>query len=496
VRARPGGALDATRRGARLERVVQHPSLEVELALSGGGDRPPGDRTVLVCSCAPGLVRLSERPRPSPAPDAPLPFAQYLRAHLAGARLRGAAILGGDRQAALRFETREARYVLLLSILGPRSNLYLLDAERRLLLSLRPLEETRRDLARGAPWCSPATPPPPPGEDRFADAPQGALLAAIEVHYAELASGRESEDLRRRLRAALRKHGDGLARKRRRLERDVEGAAGAEQARRLGELLKGVLSEVRPRADHVRARDPVTGESVEIPLDPSLSGSANLERYFKQAKKAERRELRARQELGALDERVAENDARVAALEAASDEDLPALAERPELARLLERYAPVAPRAPGGAGARAKPWKLGGRELATRLVPKRYRTSDGLEVWVGRNDEGNDLLTTRLARGRDLFFHLEGSPGSHVVLRVEGKGEPPQASLLEAAELAVHFSKQRRATRASVHVAAIKDVSKPRGAKPGLVYVHRGRTLQLRRDEGRLARILEARIEE
>ena len=69
---------------------------------------------------------------------------------------------------------------------------------------------------------------------------------------------------------------------------------------------------------------------------------------------------------------------------------------------------------------------------------------------MGKNDDGNDVLTTRLARGNDLFFHLEGSPGSHVILRTEGKSDPPGESLLDAAELAVEFSKakQRRRARA------------------------------------------------
>ena len=83
-----------------------------------------------------------------------------------------------------------------------------------------------------------------------------------------------------------------------------------------------------------------------------------------------------------------------------------------------------------------------------------------------------------------------------MVLRTEGRSDPPQESLLEASELAVHFSRAKRASRADVHVVPIKNVKKPRGAKPGLVYVHRGRTVQLRRDPARLERILAARIEE
>jgi predicted ribosome quality control (RQC) complex YloA/Tae2 family protein len=115
---------------------------------------------------------------------------------------------------------------------------------------------------------------------------------------------------------------------------------------------------------------------------------------------------------------------------------------------------------------------------------------------VGRNDEGNDYLTTRLARGNDLFLHLEGYPGSHVVLRTEGRTDPPAESLLEACELAVHYSKQKNAGRADVHVAAIKNVRKPPGAKSGLVYVSRGRTIHVRRDSKRLARILASRLDE
>jgi hypothetical protein len=207
---------------------------------------------------------------------------------------------------------------------------------------------------------------------------------------------------------------------------------------------------------------------------------------------------RAQVELGALDVRREELESLRREFEAIAEEDgetLDQFAARPPVQRLVTRFFPK-PAASAPAKPRPARFKLGKREIPMRLAPKRYRTSDGLEVWVGKSDEGNDLLTTRLANGKDLFFHLEGSPGSHVVLRTEGRSEVPHESLLEASELAVHFSKQKKVTRAGVHVAAIKDVSKPKGAKPGLVYVHRGRTLQLRRDPARLERILGARIEE
>ena len=135
-------------------------------------------------------------------------------------------------------------------------------------------------------------------------------------------------------------------------------------------------------------------------------------------------------------------------------------------------------------------------KIPGRLLPQRYRSIDGLEIWVGRSDEGNDYLTTSLACGSDLFVHVEGSPGSHVVLRTEGHKNPPPESLLDACALAVHFSKQKGRQRASVHVAAIKGVRKPASAKPGLVSVQHGQTIRFRQDPQRLERILATRIKE
>lgn len=494
--ARAARVIDAGLAGARVERVVQPDPAGLVLELAGGGERPPGERSFLRLACDARGGRVAAPRRAPRAPDTPPAFGQYLRAHLKGGRLRGASLRGADRQLALAFETREGRFTLLLSLLGARGNLYLLDAEDRLVFASRPLAATRAELALGEPWRDPSGGPPGEGEDRFAAVPDAELLGAVEAHYAERAARRETEDLGRRLAQALRKRRQALERKRARLGEEAAAADEAPRLERLGEILKTRLREVEPGQSRLGAEDFETGEPVEIPLDPALDARGNLERLFKRARKLGRTGAKAARELGETDAALDAQAELEAALEAAGEdpEALEALAARPELAR---RMAPA--RAGAAKPAEKKParvWRLGKRELPTRLVPKRYRTVDGLEIWVGKSDEGNDLLTTRLARGNDLFLHLEGQPGSHVVLRTEGRPDPPQASLLEACEVAVHFSKAREAGRASVHVAAIKDVSKPKGAKPGLVAVHRGRTVRLRRDPERLRRVLEARIED
>jgi predicted ribosome quality control (RQC) complex YloA/Tae2 family protein len=483
--------LDAACAGARLSKVVQPAPAEIALLLAGD------ERHWLLLSAQPRLARLAALAEAPAAPPSPPGFAQYLRAHFERAGLRAAAVEGEERQLRLRFDAGEGERSLLLSLLGPRSNVYALDAEERVVASLRPLSETRRDLALGAPWRDPPGRPASAGEDRFADVPDADLLAAVERQFAAAAEAEEEAALGRRVAAALRKQRAALEKKLALVEQDLAATAEAEQLSRQGELLKAHLRELRPGASQVTLRDFTSGEPVEVTLDPKLSASANLEQIFKRARKAEKRARKAAGDVDVVRERIAALDALAAEAEAAGEgEALAAFAAQPEVARLLARFAPAPAAAAAPAAPKKRVWRLGKTELAARLAPKVYRTLDGLEIWVGKSDEGNDLLTTRLARGNDLFFHLEGSPGSHVILRTEGKADPPSESLLDAAELAVEFSKAKNATRASVHIAAVKDISKPSGAKPGLVYVHRGRTLQLRRDPKRLERVLASRKED
>ncbi|HEU4428842.1 MAG TPA: NFACT RNA binding domain-containing protein [Myxococcota bacterium] len=491
--------LDGTRRGARVEKIVQSENAQLALLLAGAETLPPQERFVLGLCARPGVARVSALRALPQAPAAPPQLAQWLRAHADGARLRGAQIEGADRQLRLRFDTREEKCSLLFSILGPRSNLYALDADDRVVASARPLAETRRDLALGAPWCSPEGGPPSEGADRFAATPDEELLGAIEAHYAEREEEAGEAALARRIAQALRKQRAAIERKLRLASEDAAQAGKAEQWKRFGELVAASLGSVKPGERSLRTRDFATGEAVEVPLDPRRSPAENKDEFFRRAKKAERTAAKAAQEISAAEERLAEHAALEARVAAAGEDAqaLALLAGAPELARLLERFAPQPAPASTKPEKKAREWRIGKTVLAARLTPKVYRARDGLEIWVGKSDEGNDLLTTRLARGTDLFFHLEGNPGSHVVLRTEGKGEDaPPESVLDAAELAVHFSKAKNATRASVHVAAIKHVSKPSGAKPGLVYVSRGKTIQLRRDPDRLARVLAARVED
>ena len=101
-------------------------------------------------------------------------------------------------------------------------------------------------------------------------------------------------------------------------------------------------------------------------------------------------------------------------------------------------------------------------------------------VFAGKTDAANDYVSVRLTRPRDRWFHVRGMPGGHVVLRVEDGREPDRATLERAAGLAAYHSKARAGGVAAVSMAEGRHVSKPRGAKPGLVELRKETVLKVR----------------
>jgi len=490
-------ALQSQFAGAILQQTVQPDDFSLVLTLLPGGARPatPAAGHVLL-SCRPDFARISRIDAAVSTQRTPRLFAQYLRAHLGRARLGATRIMGDDRQAGIGIITTGGDFEILLSILGSRSNIYLLSHAGKVLYSMRPLEETRRELALGDSWTNPGSSLRTAGTDRWSDLSDDHYLAAIERTYGQLEQERECEELSRRILRGLTRESEFLERKAANLHQDLRTATDAAGYKRLGELLKGVVQDIEPGAGTVQALDYETGERIKIEIDPTLSGAENLESYFTRYRKAARRKRELERQLETVQRDHGELTNLQAELQSlvrqpADLQALRAFASRNPVKKLLARHSPpVKPPAPPALKT------AGAKRFPGRLQPKRYLAAGGFEIWVGRNDEGNDYLTTRLARGNDLFFHLEGWPGSHVILRTEGRTDPPPESVLDACELAVHFSKQAKSNRADVHVAAVKDVKKPPGAKPGLVYVRRGKTVHLRRDPKRLERVLASRLEE
>jgi predicted ribosome quality control (RQC) complex YloA/Tae2 family protein len=143
------------------------------------------------------------------------------------------------------------------------------------------------------------------------------------------------------------------------------------------------------------------------------------------------------------------------------------------------------------AGPRLVPQSTGKRRRDEPLPPYRtFRSLAGIPILVGRGAAENDALTVRVARGNDLWLHVRGVSGAHVVVRLDRGKVPDQETLLDAAHLAAHFSDARGAAQVEVAWTRAKHVRKPRGAAPGAVSYSQERVVLLRLEAARIERLL------
>jgi len=213
--------------------------------------------------------------------------------------------------------------------------------------------------------------------------------------------------------------------------------------------------------------DPELGE-VDIPLEPKLSLIENANRYHRLYRKAGRSILQVSERLRALEPAIA-------ALQQEEEKLVKAHSEKPPLPAVLTSEALNR----GDTGKVQKPTVSGqqspaafrpGPETLVRRTAKVFRSTEGMQILVGKSGKDNDVLTLKVARSEDFWLHVAGYGGSHVVLRNPEKlAAAPKQSLLEAAQLAAYFSQARNAPKVEVHYTQKKFVSKPKGAKPGLV---------------------------
>lgn len=266
------------------------------------------------------------------------------------------------------------------------------------------------------------------------------------------------------LKARRRKLGKNLAAARNDLARLADLAAGTIK----GEALKAVLHTVAPdsRLAVIQAPFP-DGVTREIRLDPRLSVSGNMARFFRLAEKG----VRGR---SFVEARVQTLEKELAGLEAPL---IPTPGPMPSGKRAVASRKGAAGSA-GGALPRLDKYK--------GVAVKIFRTTDGFVVLRGRNAKANHKLLTQIAGAYDFWLHVAGGPGAHVILRRDNPAqEPPAASLEQAAVLAALSSYRAADSKAEVVLALVRDVRTIKGADMGLVTVDKVRaTLHVAVDHG------------
>ncbi|MEG0753430.1 MAG: NFACT RNA binding domain-containing protein, partial [Angelakisella sp.] len=193
-------------------------------------------------------------------------------------------------------------------------------------------------------------------------------------------------------------------------------------------------------------------EEVEIPLDPMLTPAKNAQRYYGIYRKAATAEAKLRELIESGEHELAYLETVIGELDRAeSDAELQAI--RAETA--AQGYSRLQ-----GKDQNRKPVKLS---------PHRYLSSDGFIILSGRNNLQNDQLTLKDATNYDLWLHTQKIPGSHTIVLTDGCRELPSRTIEEAAVIAACNSSARNSSKVPVDYTYVKNVKKPRGAKPGMV---------------------------
>ena len=282
-----------------------------------------------------------------------------------------------------------------------------------------------------------------------------------------------AERMRARTQTLHKSLSNQLARLRRKLanqEQELEATYDRERLRQLGDIVTANLHRMergQARLSAVDFYDPDMKE-IEIPLNVTLSPQQNAAKFYKDYNKAKHAEkfLTEQIALGRTEESYLASV--LDALDRAETEgDIADIR-----AELVE----------GGY------LKQTDRRKQMKLPPSKpmeFRSSDGFQILVGRNNRQNDLLTTRLAYKTDLWLHVQKAHGSHVIIACAG-AEVPDQTVTEAAELAAWFSQARQGRNVPVDLCPVRQVKKPAGAKPGMVVYENYRTVYVNPCEPRL----------
>jgi predicted ribosome quality control (RQC) complex YloA/Tae2 family protein len=200
---------------------------------------------------------------------------------------------------------------------------------------------------------------------------------------------------------------------------------------------------------------------ITIPLDKRYSASKNMQNYYQKYKKGEMREK-------ILTEQIKKGEDELIYIESVTDllsrakTDAEIEEIREELIR--ERYIK----------------SVSGNKKSSKkvLAPLRYESPEGYEILVGRNNTQNDMIT-KGADKTDIWLHTKNIPGSHLIIKTNGKGfdEIPEETILYAASLAAAHSKAHASAQVPVDVVEVRYVKKPAKSKPGMVIFTHNKTV-------------------
>lgn len=378
------------------------------------------------------------------------PFAQSLRSSFGGQAITFIEKDQSDRIVRLAFPNGK----LIVQLTGRTADLFVLDPLNQILDGLR-------TSIKGS-----YTPPPSGKIPVEKDLPQaaGSPSEAADAYYSALEHAREFDSRANAVRSKFLKSLRQKEKLKANLEQDLASHGEQQEHKRIGDLLLANIATAKRAGNKVTIRDYYAegAPEIEIEVDENVSLQDAAAQRFRQYGKAKR----AREEIS---ERMVQIDREMSQLNRRLEKISEIIEKRDESA--LNAYITERP-------ASHKPDKRssGARQPAVSGV-RRYRSTDGYEILVGRAARDNDNLTFKIAQPNDLWLHAGDYPGSHVVVRNPTRKEIPHRTIVEAAQLAGRFSQASEDTKVVIHYTPRKFLSKPKGSAHGLVRLSRFKSI-------------------
>ncbi len=281
---------------------------------------------------------------------------------------------------------------------------------------------------------------------------------ALDQFFSRQLAIRRGIELKQRLTQTVSNAISRTEKKQQLQEKELSEMAEADRYRIWGEMLTASINLLPSGAKEVSVPNyyNTKQEEIRIPLNPALSPQGNIHRYFKKYRKLKDGEKILSLRLSETNQELIYLESLLAALKHAEPEDLDEIREEMEQSGLIRQQ------------------KTSKRAVHSVSTPLKIISADGITIFVGKNNKQNDRLTLHDASPLDTWLHTKDIPGAHVIIK---STNPPEATLLEAARLAVRYSKAASSANVPVDYTLARHVRKPKGAKPGMVIYDHHRTV-------------------
>lgn len=434
-------------------------------------------KTVLICT-AQKSCRINETRRKIPKNDKPLRFMEFLKSRIKGSKIVSCRQLGLERVIRFDLTHGDETFIMYVRLWSNAGNIILCDSTGKVLDSM--FRRPNKDEITGGQYIEPEIKAEPVREfpvrdfeelrSEYQETTQAQYKAfdslsfneKVDLFYSEHADTLSREALLEKAEKWFNEHHSKLSTALTKLVQKKEDFSHAEQKKHQGDLILSYAADIKPDTNYLECLDYETNQIIQIKINPKLSAHENAQLLYEAYKK----------ELSGLEQ--LEQDIQIT---------------KDKIARLEKEYQAIQ--------IEQNPVRIE-QMLRKDTKPKQQEkknhpgldfTIDGWYILVGRDANENDELLRRHVRGSDMWFHTRDCPGGYVFVKYRAGKTIPLEIMLDAGNLAVYYSKARKAGKADLYYTQVKHLRRAKNGPKGLVLPTQEKNLSIVLDPKRLSRI-------